>query len=154
MVDRFWAKVQKSEGCWVWTAAALPRGYGRFFWRGKPRYAHRVSLEMSGVSVPDDRLVMHTCDNPRCVNPSHLRVATQTENMRDAAAKGRTVNVQDWTGERNPKAKLSAAQVVEIGMSKDRTKLLSDRFGVSTVRIQQIRRAAKSDAQRWLVEAF
>ena len=144
MAARFWNKVEKSNGCWTWIGAAVPRGYGRFYWNGKPRYAHRVSLELAGRAVPEGAVVMHTCDNPRCVNPKHLKVGTQSENMRDASRKGRIAGMQDWSGERNPRAKLSGAATAEISASPEPTKILADRFGVSSVRIQQIRRAAKA----------
>lgn len=142
MTDRFWSKVSKSEDCWTWTGASLPRGYGRFYWRGKPRYAHRVSLEIAGIAVPDDAVVRHTCDNPSCVNPAHLRVGSQTDNMRDAAAKGRTVRVGDWSGQNNPKSKLTAEQTALIAKSHLSTSTLAAQFGVSRIRIQQIRRDA------------
>ncbi len=144
-VDRFMAKVQKTDGCWLWIGAAIPRGYGRFFYRGKPRYAHRVALELlGGQEVSDASLVMHACDNPACVNPEHLTVGTQTDNMRDAAAKGRTVNPADWRGPKNPRAKLSAEQRgrLETALLNDEgsTKNLAAEFMISRTRVQQIAR--------------
>lgn len=141
-MKRFWEKTIECEsGCIEWTGAKVPRGYGRVFWRGKPRYAHRVSLEMAGVEVPENLMVLHTCDNPSCVKPEHLRIGTQFDNMRDASRKGRCVRVQDWRGEKNPKAKLTDRQAADIARSTTNTAELATRYGVSRTRIQQIRRS-------------
>jgi hypothetical protein len=89
--ERFWRRVtmgSESE-CWLWTDRRCPRGYGIFAVLGKAYRAHRFALMSVGTSVPDDMVVMHTCDNPPCCNPSHLRVGTIAENNRDCAAKGR-----------------------------------------------------------------
>lgn len=150
---RFLAKVEKTDGCWLWLCASTPRGYGRFFFRGKPRYAHRVALELlGGISVAGDAVVMHSCDNPRCVNPAHLSIGTQTENMRDAASKGRTVNPADWRGARNPKAKLSedarARLAFALADGDASTKDLAAEFGVTRTRVQQIARELR--AQGWM----
>jgi hypothetical protein len=75
---RFWAKVDTrgADGawCWEWEAARSEQGYGRFQFRYRLLYAHRVSVALSGVTVPDGMVVDHLCRNPACVNPSHLDV--------------------------------------------------------------------------------
>ena len=137
--------VEKTDTCWDWTGAALPRGYGRFYFRGKPRYAHRVSVELFTCrQVADHEVVMHACDRPCCVNPDHLSVGSHADNMRDASAKGRIVRVQNWNGPRNPRAKLSVTQTEQIrlrALAGEPAKILAAEFGVSTVRVGQIRRA-------------
>lgn len=163
-LDRFMKYVEVGESCWLWTGAKLPRGYGRFYFDGKPRYAHRISLTLHGMAVPDDAMVLHSCDNPSCVNPSHLSAGTQTENMQDASSKGRIVRVGDWRGPRNPKAKLSderrAALVAEIEAGAG-TRDLAFKYQLSRVRIQQIKREviavtakAKKLGGGWAVEEF
>lgn len=89
---RFWAKVEKTETCWLWTASTIRDGYGLFNPSpGKRAVAHRWILEQTGTEIPAGYVVMHTCDTPACVNPAHLRVGTQSENIRDAVEKGRHV---------------------------------------------------------------
>lgn len=97
MVDRFWSKVNKTDGCWLWTGATLGRPthkYGQFTTQAAPgkqahHYAHRVSWALAHGSVPDDMSVCHHCDVTLCVRPDHLFLGTQIDNMRDASAKGR-----------------------------------------------------------------
>jgi len=87
---RFWSKVDQStsDHCWQWCGSRNAAGYGNFFWQGRVQKAHRVSVIISGRD-PTGFLVLHSCDNPSCVNPSHLRIGTQRENMRDMEERGR-----------------------------------------------------------------
>jgi hypothetical protein len=86
--ERFWAKVQKSDGCWEWLACKTRTGYGHFAINGRYMSAHRTSWLMCNGD-PGDKHVLHTCDNPGCVNPAHLFLGTHADNMRDREQKGR-----------------------------------------------------------------
>lgn len=90
--ERFWDKVEKSCGCWIWKGKKSDSGYGIVYVSAsRRRMAHRVALELSsGEAVPDEIDVLHSCDNPPCVNPAHLFLGTHTDNMRDMVAKGRS----------------------------------------------------------------
>lgn len=89
--ERFWEKVQKSSGCWLWMAAKANYGYGVInlgTGLGLVR-AHRLSWAMHNGPVPEGREVCHRCDVPACVNPAHLFLGTHGDNMRDMVKKGR-----------------------------------------------------------------
>lgn len=89
---RFWFRVDKTPGCWVWTGG---RGAGKFdygyFWTSEKKLvkAHRFSFEMEHGSIPDGMVICHRCDNPPCVRPDHLFLGTQKDNIHDMDAKGR-----------------------------------------------------------------
>lgn len=87
---RFWSKVRKTPTCWLWTASLDRYGYGVFsLGRGKNERAHRYSYKAFYGFVPRGKLVLHRCDNPKCVNPAHLFAGTNRDNTRDMMAKGR-----------------------------------------------------------------
>ena len=87
--DRLWAKVKKTDGCWMWTGA-LRNGYGIINRCDKvPEYAHRLAYEFENGPIADGLCVLHTCDNRACVNPSHLWLGTKRDNTHDMMRKGR-----------------------------------------------------------------
>ena len=86
-MKRFWDKVDKSGDCWLWTAGINDKGYGRFRYLGQACLAHRVVYHLTHGELPDR--LRHTCDNPQCVNPAHLKPGTQADNLNDMAERGR-----------------------------------------------------------------
>lgn len=111
---RFWKKVVKTEGCWLWTGAQDKRGYGGFVAPdGKRTLAHRFSFSRFVGPIPAGVLILHRCDMPKCVRPDHLFAGTHKDNTADAMQKGRQV-IPPQQGERNSAAKLTADQVREI----------------------------------------
>lgn len=92
--ERFWSKVDKSgpNGCWVWTASVFKSGgYGAFGYTSTDiRRAHRYAWEITRGPIPEGAFLLHSCDNPLCVNPSHLRPGTTADNSQDAVDRNRT----------------------------------------------------------------
>lgn len=88
---RFWDKVNINEenDCWNWTRQLDNYSYGRFQYNGSSELAHRVAYLLWYEELPEGLLVLHKCDNPPCVNPSHLFLGTDNDNNKDMAAKGR-----------------------------------------------------------------
>lgn len=79
-VERFWAKVQRGEGCWNWLGAITSAGYGNYWHGGRSRQAHRLAYEWTVGPIPGGLFIDHACHNRACVNPSHLRPATYALN--------------------------------------------------------------------------
>lgn len=87
--DRFWSKVSKGEGCWLWDGHLQPKGYGNFTVGNKTWKAHRFAWVLTFGAIADGLFVLHRCDNPTCVRPDHLFLGTNDDNMRDMVNKGR-----------------------------------------------------------------
>jgi hypothetical protein len=115
--DRFWKHVNKSdnEECWEWLASKNVKRYGQFWYRHSGKYvsgtAHRFSWMIHYGKIPDDMLVCHHCDNPACVNPNHLFLGTNQDNMNDRNRKNRQAKLK---GSANGFSILYEKQVIEI----------------------------------------
>ena len=92
LAERFWAKVdsRSPHECWEWQAGRHSRGYGIFYLTGHTQIlAHRLALALATGTTPEGAYALHSCDNPPCCNPEHLRLGTHSDNMRDRSARGR-----------------------------------------------------------------
>lgn len=105
--EKFWKRVNKTEYCWIWMGAHQKDGYGILTYHQKGYLAHRLSYELCNGLIPDGLYVCHTCDNPSCVNPSHLYLGTQSDNMKDRARRGRN----NQTRANHPRAKFSEKEI-------------------------------------------
>src|SRR5690242_5427979 len=90
LIDRFWDFVfpEPNSGCWLWGGPQNGHGYGRLYDGKKAVAAHRLSLSIHGIHLQFDDVVCHRCNTPCCVNPSHLYVGTQKDNMQQAFREG------------------------------------------------------------------
>ena len=137
--ERFMGHVAKSEsGCWLWTAYRMKNGYGNFRTPSRHELAHRASYRMFKGELVDGLDVMHSCDNPGCVNPDHLSLGTRAENMADAKGKGRSAR-----GGRHGMSKLTEFDARIIIAAAEPQAKLAALFGVSQTAISNIRTGAR-----------
>ncbi len=147
--EKFWEKVEKhdSDGCWVWIGSMKNR-YGSMFDGEKCVPAHKLSWRIRhGKYPPEKTMVLHKCDNPLCVNPNHLFIGTQQDNMDDMISKGRH---RYPIGEKVHTSKLKESDVIEIRkLSKSlKPSAVSEIFGVSQSAIKHI---IKRRSWAWLI---
>lgn len=139
---RFFAKVAMSDGCHEWLAAKDRNGYGRFGVSGsRTRLAHHVAWAIEHGDDPRGSVLMHSCDNPGCVNPEHLSLGTHADNVADRVAKGRG-RWRALSGELHPNTKLTDEQVVAIAArlsAGETVASLAREYGVSEWPIRQIK---------------
>lgn len=129
-----------NTGCWLWTASLTRGGYGQF--KSFPGYragrAHIVSYVIHKGDIPEGMCVLHSCDNPKCVNPEHLWLGTLKDNSQDMMRKSRHVPVR-LKGVSNPNVKLTEEQVNEIRSDNRTATSVSKDYGVSEWTIRRIR---------------
>ncbi len=142
VIDRLMSKVKVSEsGCIEYQFARDSNGYGRFWYNGQMRLAHRVAWELLRGPVPDGLFVCHDCDNPCCVNVEHLFLGTQFDNMSDCASKGRLEGRDTPRGESHWNTNLSEADVVamrSLYSSGRSMQSLADEYGTTKQTVWRI----------------
>jgi hypothetical protein len=142
--EKFWSRVNKTETCWLWTGRVDVSGYGvfRVYGRGVCSIkAHRYAWELTKGPIPEGLRVLHRCDVRACLNPAHLFIGTDADNMRDKCEKGRQPR-----GEAQGSARLTAEQVIairrdyRIGKPGGRSGLclLAKRLGVNVYTIHNV----------------
>lgn len=127
--------INEHTQCWEWMGTKNGYGYGIILMPGeRPVRAHRFSYELHNGAIPEGKIVMHTCDNPPCVNPEHLRVGTKDDNNKDTATKRRhNYGLDHWNG------RLSDADVAAIRASTERQSVLAKRYGVHQSHISKLK---------------
>ena len=138
---RFWRLAEIVGGCWPWRGTINANGYGQFRIgrRGPVLSAHRVSWELHNGPIPSGKIIMHSCDHPWCVNPDHLSVGTQKDNMADCAAKGRIAKHRRPQRPHTRVYKLTDDQVREIRSDDRKVHIIAHEHQVSESCIYSIR---------------
>lgn len=151
LVERFWSKVDRrgDEECWPWLGSCTEKGYGQMadgdlaVPRPRKVLASHIALAIAGRPRPSlIHIAMHSCDNPPCVNPAHLRWGSQADNIADMFAKGRghlPTPANPAFGERHHGHKLTAETVRYIRASSKTTIELSDELGVTNQCVSNVR---------------
>ena len=151
LAERFWAKVDKSagpNGCWIWIASRSSDGYGRIEKSGTT-VAHRVAWEMANGPIPKGLWVCHKCDNPPCVNPSHLFLGTPKRNAADRHSKGRSATGDDSGARTRPDVRPRGESHTSAILTENDVRMIRNRhaagetfaalgreFGVSNVAVR------------------
>lgn len=136
IAERFMAKVRRTDSCWIWSAAKYWSGYGAFRYFNRIIPAHRASYQIHTGKIPDGFVVMHRCDNKSCVNPAHLKIGTQMENIRDKMTKGRQLR-----GEKHGRALLEEKDVRQIHSLRRKNmtmEKIGSIFGIGSSHVSQI----------------
>lgn len=132
-VTRFWTLIDQSSDCWEWQGDLDKDGYGVFFWKGRKFGAHQLALSFTSGEMKLPGLdTCHSCDNPACCNPDHIRFDTRRSNVADMHKRGRAVS---------PAARLTAEQVVTIRERRAHgatQKTLAEQFGLSPAYVSEI----------------
>ena len=139
---RFWAKVDKTDTCWLWTGAC-DKGYGICRINKINYKVHRVSWFLTDNTIPENHIIRHKCLAKNCLNPAHLETGTEAENGRDKIRDGTSIR-----GIKHPNCKLTEQQVRDIKSSTKSNKELSEYYNVSRTTISSI---IHSGSWYWLV---
>ena len=134
-LEKFWSCVDKRSPneCWNWQACRDTKGYGVFLYNGKNWAAHRLACVAVGRTIPEGMGVLHSCDNPSCVNPAHLWFGTQADNVKDRVQKGRKGPSNAVHGEKHYGSKLTEEDVrfIRNNWPSSTDSELATLFGVS-----------------------
>ena len=143
---------EPNTGCWLWLFGVNEHGYGRMHFNGKNRHAHRVCYEIENGPIPPGMVVMHKCDVPCCVNPDHLSVGTQLENIEDCRRKGRSRSEKKLVALRSKppktelhrqhialsKTPLTVEQIKAIRVDARSDRIIAAEYGVKPGAVQRI----------------
>jgi hypothetical protein len=132
---RFWSKVSvgRDSECWTWSGFIDEHGYGKCYFQGRCYGSHRVAYILAHGEKPE--VVRHSCDNPPCCNPYHLKDGTHADNVLDRVTRGRSAK-----GIKNGRAKLSPEQAREIYLSEDPDCVICEQYGVNQGVVSGIKR--------------
>lgn len=131
-------------GCLIWTGNKSKFGYGHIRWSGRSAYTHRLSYENNVGPIPAGMKVLHRCDKPACIDPAHLFLGTDLDNVADRQRKGRQAKgetvAKHVRGENSPTASLTNAQVRAIRVAPGPQRAIAARFSVCQMTVSNIKR--------------
>ncbi len=128
-------KIESPTGCWEWIGTKGREGYGVFAWSKNRMSAHRYSWEwFNGREIPSGMMVLHSCNNPACVNPLHLRLGTHFDNMADRKLIGNYLR-----GEHHVRAVITDEQAIKIFNDKRTCRIIAEDYGVNRDVVHRIR---------------
>lgn len=133
------------DECWAWLGNTSSNGYGSIKLNYKTLSAHRVSYQLHRGPIPEAVFVCHTCDNKKCVNPSHLFLGTAQDNNTDMHNKGRQRPV---SGENHHWYKFTDREIADIRVAVGTQQQIADRFGISRPYVSQIRSGIRRNATK------
>ena len=138
IISRFWSNVSITKdpnACWEWNKkCSHPFGYARFGYDNRIELAHRFSYNLHNAPLKKGECVLHQCDNPKCVNPAHLKAGSRKENAKERDSRNRGNR-----GSFVPTSKLTELQILEIRASSKSVKELASLYGCSGANIYAIR---------------
>ena len=139
--DRFFDNIEYEpmSGCWLYISYPDRGGYGKIRFNNKHMKAHRVSWIIHNNEIPINKLVLHKCDNPACVNPKHLFIGTQKDNMRDMVLKGRKSLKPTVVGENSHRAKFTETDIINIRNDPRNNAEIAREYCVTTPAIRSIK---------------
>ncbi len=156
IVNRFWKKVNIPNDyineCWEWLFGKDKDGYGRFhIRRGKCYSTHRFSYEYYFGIIPDKMLVCHICDNPSCVNPNHLFIGNNTDNLQDMSKKGRST-----FGEKSTNAILTDDAIIDIleGIKFNKYQSITEIMNIYNVSRPTIHRIFRKESWKHITDNY
>jgi len=132
--DQYYDKT--ANGCWEWNGALTLNGYGKFWLNDKTISSHRASYLIHKGEIPDDKLVLHTCDNAKCVNPDHLVLGTHRDNVRHMQERNRFL-----TGEKNSSCTITtdtARQIIQRLIAGGRVRTIARELGCTRATVTGI----------------
>jgi len=128
--------IPNERGCILWIGPVDGNGYGAVAWEGRSQGAHRLAWIDANGPIPDGLDVLHKCDVPKCVNPDHLFLGTQADNVADMDAKGRRVTPH---GVDHKRAKITPADVLAIRADSRDVRTIAAEYAIGSSQVQRIR---------------
>lgn len=135
--------IKSEKGCWVWQKSKAGNGYGKITFYKRQVYVHRAMYRIFYGEIPSGMMVMHSCDNPSCVNPEHLSLGTAKDNVRDMLNKDRGMKNWSFFRERNPKTKFTKEKKEEMLREYDEgmpIKVILQEYSISHAQFFRIRK--------------